>query len=177
MGQESSGWSSEEGDFTEFVQASWPGLYRTAFMLLGDRGLAEDLAQTALTKTYTSWTRIENRSAARAYAHRTLLNTAASWFRKKGWRKEYPSPELPETSDANDVGSRSEIMEALAELPPRQRAVIVLRFYEDMSVAATADVLGCSGGTVKSQTSEALSKLRTLLGDATITETLGAHRG
>lgn len=177
MGRESSGLSYDEGDFTEFVQASWPGLYRTAFMLLADRGLAEDLAQTALTKTYTAWTRIENRSAARAYAHRTLLNTAASWFRKKGWRKEYPTAELPDTSDASDVGTRSEIMEALAQLPPRQRAVVVLRFYEDMSVAETADVLGCSGGTVKSQTSEALSKLRTLLGDVTISETLGADRG
>jgi RNA polymerase sigma-70 factor (sigma-E family) len=177
MGRESSGWSHEEGAFTEFVQASWPGLYRTAFMLLGDHGLAEDLAQAALTKTYTAWTRIENPSAARAYAHRTLLNTAASWFRKKGWRKEHPTAELPATSDASDVGTRSEIMEALAQLPPRQRAVVVLRFYEDMSVAATADVLGCSEGTVKSQTFEAFAKLRGLLGDATITETLGAHRG
>lgn len=180
MGRGSSGLLPDVGDFTEFVQASWPGLYRTAFMLLGDRGLAEDLAQTALTKTYAAWTRIEDRSAARAYAHRTLVNTAASWFRRKGWRKEYPTAELPDSSGpsgARDVGARSEMMDALSRLPPRQRAVVVLRFYEDLSVAETADALGCSVGTVKSQTFEAFSKLRTLLGDATLFETPGAHRG
>lgn len=105
---------SHDGDFTEFVQASWPGLYRTAYLLVGDRGLAEDLAQTALAKTYAAWSRIDHRSAAPAYATRTLINTASSWFRK-----------------------------------PRQRAVVVLRFYEDLSVAETAEALGCSAGTVK----------------------------
>ena len=166
-----------EDDFAEFVQVAWPGLFRSAYLLLGDRGLAEDLAQTALTKTYVAWARIEDPSSARAYAHRTLINTASSWFRRRSWRNERPSDELPEVSDARHPGARAEIMEALATLPPRQRAVVVLRYYEDLSVAETADALGCSTGTVKSQTFEAFAKLRTQLGDAAVPETLGAHRG
>jgi RNA polymerase sigma-70 factor (sigma-E family) len=177
MTRASSGPTNYDGDFTEFVQASWAGLYRTAFMLLGDRGLAEDLAQTALTKTYAAWTRIDDRSAARAYAQRTLINTAASWFRRKGWRNERPTVVLPEASEARDPGARSEMMDALAQLPPRQRAVVVLRYYEDLSVAETANALGCSTGTVKSQTFEAFTKLRILLGDAAISDTLETNHG
>ena len=168
--------ASHDGEFTEFVQASWPGLYRTAFLLLGDRGLAEDLAQTALTKTYAAWSRIEERSATPAYARRVLVNTAASWFRRKGWRNELPTSDLPERIHAPDPSTRPAVIDALGQLPPRQRAVVVLRFYEDLSVAETADALGCSPGTVKSQTFEAFAKLRVLLGDAVIPQTLGAHR-
>jgi RNA polymerase sigma-70 factor (sigma-E family) len=164
-----------DGDFTEFVHASWPGLYRTAYLLVGDRELAEDLAQTALAKTYAAWARIDDRSAAPAYARRTLVNTASSWFRKKGWRNELPSDELPELGHATDPSTRPAVLEALRRLPSRQRAVVVLRYYEDLSVAETADALGCSTGTVKSQTFEAFAKLRVLLGDAVIPETLGAH--
>lgn len=141
-----------DGDFTEFVHASWPGLYRTAFLLVGDRELAEDLAQTALAKTYAAWARIDDRCAAPAYARRTLVNTAASRFRKKGCRNELPSDELPELGHATDPSTRPAVLEALRRLPPRQRAVVVLRYYEDLSVAETADALGCSTGTVKSQT-------------------------
>lgn len=177
MPRGSPGSSHDDGDFTEFVQAAWPGLYRTAYLLLGDHGLAEDLAQTALTKTYGAWSRVEDRSAARAYAHKTLVNTAASWFRRKGWRNEHPTADLPDRAQASDPGARSEVMEALAQLPPRQRAVVVLRFYEDLSVAETADVLGCSTGTVKSQTFVAFAKLRPLLGDLTLTDSRGAHHG
>ncbi|SED24795.1 RNA polymerase sigma-70 factor, sigma-E family [Nocardioides exalbidus] len=166
-----------DDDFAEFVHVAWPGLYRSAYLLLGDRGLAEDLAQTALTKTYVAWARIEDPGAARAYAQRTLINTASSWFRRRSWRSERPSDDLPEASDGRHPGARVEVMEALASLPPRQRAVVVLRYYEDLSVAETADALGCSAGTVKSQTFEAFAKLRTLLGDAAVPETLGAHRG
>ncbi|QIK77062.1 SigE family RNA polymerase sigma factor [Nocardioides piscis] len=168
--------STHDGDFTEFVQASWPGLYRTAYLLLGDRGLAEDLAQTALVKTYAAWSRIDDRAAAPAYARRTLVNTASSWFRKKGWRNELPTTSLPESSYASDPSTRPAVIDALRELPPRQRAVVVLRYYDDLSVAETAEVLGCSTGTVKSQTFQAFAKLRVLLGDAVIPETLGAHR-
>lgn len=168
--------SARDGDFTEFVHASWPGLYRTAYLLLGDRGLAEDLAQTALAKTYAAWSRIDEPSAAPAYARRTLINTASSWFRKKGWRNELPTMTMPDTAVISDPSTRPAVIDALRELPPRQRAVVVLRFYEDLSVNETADALGCSTGTVKSQTFEAFAKLRVLLGDAVIPETLGAHR-
>lgn len=104
MGRESSDWSSEDGDFTEFVQASWPGLYRTAFMLLGDRGLAEDLAQTALTKTYTAWTRIENRSSARAYAHRTLLNTGHRGSARRAGGRRIPPPNFRRSRTPRTLG-------------------------------------------------------------------------
>ncbi|KRF36510.1 SigE family RNA polymerase sigma factor [Nocardioides sp. Soil805] len=167
---------THDGDFTEFVQASWPGLYRTAFLLVGDRQLAEDLAQTALAKTYAAWSRIEDRAAAPAYARRTLVNTASSWFRTKGWRNELPTDDLPDASYTRDPSTRPAVVDALGQLPPRQRAVVVLRYYEDLSVAETADALGCSTGTVKSQTFEAFAKLRVLLGDAVIPATLGAHR-
>ncbi len=165
-----------DADFTEFVQASWPGLYRTAFLLVGDRQLAEDLAQTALAKTYAAWSRIQDRAAAPAYARRTLVNTASSWFRTKGWRNELPTDDLPEAAYTKDPSTRPAVIDALGRLPPRQRAVVVLRYYEDLSVAETADALGCSTGTVKSQTFEAFAKLRVLLGDAVIPATLGAHR-
>ena len=172
--------SPGDADFTDFVHASWAGLYRTAMLLVGDRELAEDLTQTALAKTYAAWPRIDHRAAAPAYARRTLVNTAASWFRKKGWRNELPTEQVPElagteVTEARDPSTRVAVMDALAQLPPRQRAVVVLRYYEDLSVEETADALGCSSGTVKSQTFEAFAKLRVLLGDAVIPETLGAH--
>ena len=112
--------------------------------------------------------------AAPGYARTVLVNTAASWFRKKSWRNERPSAALPEDGYDHDHTDRPTIIEALAGLAPRQRAVIVLRFYEDLSVAQTANALGCSEGTVKSQTSDALAKLRTTLGDAVAPHTLGA---
>ncbi|QIX27768.1 SigE family RNA polymerase sigma factor [Nocardioides sp. JQ2195] len=168
--------AAHDGDFTEFVAATWPGLYRTGYLLLGDHDLAEDLAQTALVKTYVAWPRIDARAAAPAYARRVLVNTASSWFRRKGWRNELPTETIPESAYASDPSTRPAVMDALEQLPPRQRAVVVLRFYEDLSVAETAEALGCSTGTVKSQTFEAFAKLRVLLGEAVIPETLGAPR-
>src|SRR4051794_17897556 len=150
--------------FTELVAASWPALYRTAYLLLGDRGLAEDLVQTALAKTYASWGKVRDVEAARGYARTTLVNTAASWFRKTEPRDDrYAADRL-----AGDPADRPMLMGALARLAPRQRAVVVLRFYEDLSVADTAAALHCSEGTVKSQTSDALTTLRGLLGDAVL---------
>ena len=113
-------------EFTELVHASWPALYRTAYLLLGDRGLAEDLVQTALAKTYASWGKVRDLSAARAYARTTLVNTAASWFRKKGWRNEQPAARVPEQTYDDDPTARPALMQALAQLPPRQRAAVVL---------------------------------------------------
>lgn len=166
-------------DFTDFVHSSWPSLYRTAYLLLGDRAEAEDLVQTALAKTYASWGRVRELEAARGYARTTLVNTASSWFRRKSWRNERPTEVLPEPSTAassgTDPADRPAVLQALALLPPRQRAVVVLRYYEDLSVAQTASALRIAEGTVKSQTSDALARLRTLLGDAVVPSTLGAH--
>lgn len=164
-----------DADFTELVQAAWPGLYRTAYLLLGEHGLAEDLVQTALAKTYASWGRVLTREAAPAYARTVLVNTAASWFRKRGWRNERPTEHLPESGYDADPAVRPTVVAALAQLPPRQRAVVVLRYYDDLGVADVATALGVSEGTVKSQTSDALRKLRTLLGDDVVPQTQGAQ--
>jgi RNA polymerase sigma-70 factor (sigma-E family) len=156
--------------FTAFVNDAWRPLYRTAYLLLGEHGAAEDLAQAALTKTYVAWGRIREPEAAFGYARSVLLNEARSLFRRSSWRRELPSDELPEQPHESDLSARPAVLDALRLLPPRQRAVVVLRYYEDLDVARTAELLGCSTGTVKSQTSDALSKLRRLLGDAVLPE-------
>lgn len=167
-----------DGEFTEFAHASWASLYRTAYLLLGDPADAEDLVQTALAKTYAAWPQVRDVDAAPGYARTVLVNTASSWFRRRSWRNERPTESLPDRAHPagyeHDPSDRPALMSALAVLPPRQRAVIVLRFYEDLSVAQAAAALGCSEGTVKSQTSDALARLRTLLGDAVVPHTLGA---
>ncbi len=160
--------------FTELVHAVWPSLYRTAYLMLGDAAEAEDLVQTALAKTYASWGRVRDIDAAPGYARTTLVNTASSWFRRRSWRNERPTEVLPDGAApaGPDETDRPTLVAALAQLPPRQRAVVVLRYYDDLDVNATAAALGCSTGTVKSQTSDALAKLRTLLGDAVVSQTL-----
>lgn len=113
-----------DAEFTEFVHAVWPRLYRTAWLILGDTGLAEDLVQTALTKTYVAWPRIKDRQAAPAYARRTLVTTSAGWFRKRSWQ-ERPTAQLPETAVSSDPSVRPAVIDALRTLAPRQRAVVV----------------------------------------------------
>lgn len=165
-----------DADFTELVQACWPGLFRTAYLLVGDHGLAEDLTQSALAKTYASWSKVRTLEAAPAYARTVLVNTAASWFRKRGWRNERPTERLPESGYDADLSARPTVVAALAQLPPRQRAVVVLRYYDDLGVADVAAALGISEGTVKSQTSDALRKLRTLLGAGVVPTSEGVSR-
>ena len=161
-------------EFTDLVHAVWPGLYRTAYLMLGDHQLAEDLTQTALAKTYASWPKVREPAAAPAFARVVLANTAASWFRRRSWRNERPTSDLPDVSGQNDPSDRPAVVNALRQLPPRQRAVIVLRYYDDLSVRDVAEALRCSEGTVKSQTSLALTRLRSLLGETVVPETLGA---
>jgi len=168
-----------DDEFTDLVHACWPSLYRTAYLMLGDRAEAEDLVQTALAKTYASWGRVREIGAAPGYARTTMVNTAASWFRRKGWRKEHPTEVLPEPGGAAspeqvDPTHRPALMAALATLPPGQRAVVVLRYYDDLTVRDTATALGISEGTVKSQTSDALTRLRDLLGEGVVPTTPGA---
>jgi RNA polymerase sigma-70 factor (sigma-E family) len=152
--------SMREQAFNAFVGARSTPLLRTAFLLTRDRGLAEDLLQTALTKAWFSWGRIEGQPEA--YVRRILVNTYATWWRRK-WNGEEATGELPESRErptSSQVDDRTDLWEALGRLPRRQRAVVVLRFYEDLTEAQTADLLQCSVGTVKSQTSKALAKLR-----------------
>ncbi|HET9423478.1 MAG TPA: SigE family RNA polymerase sigma factor [Nocardioides sp.] len=163
-----------DGEFTEFAHASWASLYRTAYLMLGDAAEAEDLVQTALAKTYAAWPKVRDVNAAPGYARTVLVNTASSWFRKRSWRNERPTEVLPDLVDEQDPSDRPALMSALAVLAPRQRAVVVLRYYEDLSVAQVASALDVSEGTVKSQTSDALARLRTLLGDSVVPHTMGA---
>jgi len=166
-----------DSEFTELVQAAWPGLYRTAYLLLGEHHLAEDLVQTSLAKTYASWGKVREPAAAAGYARVVLANTASSWFRRRSWRNERPAAELPEPRAASSEPSdRPAVVEALRGLPPRQRAVVVLRYYADLSVREVAHALGISEGTVKSQTSHALSTLRVRLGDDVVPMNEGARR-
>ncbi|MDN5856428.1 MAG: SigE family RNA polymerase sigma factor [Actinomycetia bacterium] len=146
--------------FEGFVAARSDHLLRTAYLLTRDHQLAEDLLQTALAKAWGARSRID--TDHEAYVRRILVNTYASWWRRK-WNGERPSEVLPEPGGPNPtdaVSDRFDIWEAIGRLPKRQRATLVLRFYEDLSEAETADALGCSAGTVKSQTSKALAKLR-----------------
>lgn len=145
-------------DFDDFVAARSQALLRTAYLLTRDHGLAEDLLQTSLSKAWFSWDRVD--TSPEAYVRKILVNTYASWWRRK-WNGERPTDELPEHSTADSSAEvRHDLSAAVARLPKRQRAVVVLRFFEDLSEAETADLLGCSRGTVKSQLSKALAKLR-----------------
>ena len=147
--------------FEAFVAARSPQLLRTAYLLTRDRGLAEDLVQTALAKAWFAWGRIDG--APDAYVRRIIVNTYSSWWRRK-WNGEVATDELPEPARGDgrtaQVDERTDLWGALGRLPKRQRAVVVLRFFEDLSEADTADLLQCSVGTVKSQASKALAKLR-----------------
>jgi len=165
-----------DGEFAELVEAAWPGLYRTAYLMLGDHQLAEDLVQATLTKTYASWAQVREPAAAVGYARIVLARTAASWFRRRSWRNEHPTEAVPDEAHTGaDPTDRPALMAALGKLPPRQRAVVVLRYYDDLSVREVAQALGCSEGTVKSQTHHAMAQLRLLLGDAVIPAELGSH--
>ncbi len=144
--------------FEAFVAARSAALLRTAYLLTRDHALAEDLLQTALTKAYLAWRRIEG--DPEPYVRRIVVNTYASWWRRK-WNGERPTDELPETGVADQrLGESGDLWEALGRLPRRQRAVVVLRYFEDLTEAQTADLLGIAVGTVKSQTSKALASLR-----------------
>jgi RNA polymerase sigma-70 factor (sigma-E family) len=152
--------SMSEEAFNAFVAARSTALLRTAFLLTRDRGLAEDLLQTALAKAWFAWGRIDGQPEA--YVRRIVVNTYATWWRRK-WHCEEATGELPESREphaSSHVEDRADLWDALGRLPRRQRAVVVLRFYEDLTEAQTADLLQCSVGTVKSQTSKALAKLR-----------------
>jgi RNA polymerase sigma-70 factor (sigma-E family) len=151
-------------EFTEFAAAEMVRLRRTAYLLCGDWHTAEDLTQIALTRTLLAWRRISLRKNAHAYAHRTLVNAYLGQRRtmKSG---EIPVGCLPEPVGPSDTTElRVVLMGALATLPPQARAVVVLRYWEDMSVEQVADILRLSSGTVKSQSARSLKKLRDSLG-------------
>ncbi|MFD9389732.1 SigE family RNA polymerase sigma factor [Streptomyces sp. NPDC060000] len=150
--------------FASYVSARQPALLRTARSLTANPSDAEDLLQTALTKTYVAWERIEDRRALDGYVRRALLNTRTSQWRKRKV-DEFVCDELPEPAAAADDPAERQALHdamwrAIMKLPVRQRAMVVLRYYEDLSEVQTAEVLGVSVGTVKSAVSRALGKLR-----------------
>ena len=126
-----------DAEFRAFVAARQAALLRTAYLLTGDRGTAEDLLQTALTKTYLAWGRIRDKNAAEAYARAALVTTSTSWWRRR-WHGERPTEQLPERAAGGDpvasFDDRDAMWTAIGRLPARQRAVIVLRYYEDLSL-------------------------------------------
>ncbi|MEO8695590.1 MAG: SigE family RNA polymerase sigma factor [Acidimicrobiales bacterium] len=154
--------------FDAFVRESSAALARLAFLLTGDRQLGEDLLQTALSKVLPHWHRVVATGDPTPYVRTVMVRTAIGWRRRR-WNGETPAQDLPEPTAAADFSSaldtRERLRVALTTLPARQRAVVVLRFYEDRSEAEVADLLGCSVGTVKSQAAKALAKLRARLDD------------
>jgi RNA polymerase sigma-70 factor (sigma-E family) len=158
-----------DAEFLDFAEASRTRLRRTAYLMCGDWDRASDITQEALIRLYVVWPRIEKGAGLAAYARRVVVTVAIDMGRKRS-SGELPDadPDVPGTSDPTaGIADRITIIQALAALPPRQRACVVLRYYEDLSVADVARVLGCREGTVKSQTARGLDTLRTALGGLT----------
>ncbi|MER6950038.1 SigE family RNA polymerase sigma factor [Nonomuraea sp. NPDC000554] len=152
--------------FREFVRGRQQALMRTAYLLTGDAPQAEDLLQTVLMRTARHWRRLAANGDPEAYVRKALINEHVSWYRRRRGRVETPTAHPPESGRGRDTGDESlhrlALRDALLRLTRRQRAVLVLRFYEDRSIEETAYLLGCSPGTVKSQTNHALGWLRVL---------------
>lgn len=153
----------DDADFREFVMSRGRALLRSAYLLTGNLADAEDLVQSALAKTYQAWDRIEDRKALDGYVRRAMVNTQISWWRRRRL-EEYPTDDIPDLPVADTSGNselHDTLQRAIDRLPQRMRAAVVLRFFEDMTEAEVADVLGVSQGTVKSTVSRAVAKLRT----------------
>jgi len=161
--------------FAEFVSLRYPSLARSAYLLVGDRGSAEDLVQAALFSTFAAWGRLHAVEAAEAYTRTTMVRLAGRWSRRR-WRGEIPHAQITWPQGSADPSSEADaavdVLVALNRLPLSQRAVLVLRYFDDLSEAETAKVLGCSVGTVKSRASRGLATLRAagLLGPSVMTE-------
>jgi RNA polymerase sigma-70 factor (sigma-E family) len=160
----------DDPGFRDYVTDRSPALLRTAYLLTGNQADAEDLLQAALTKTFRAWRGIQDRGALDGYVRRAMVNTNISWWRQRRV-KEYPTEDIPDqpvADHATDSEVHDSLSRALRRLPDRMRAAVVLRYYEDMSEAEIAGVLGISLGTVKSTVSRAVARLRIdaeLIGD------------
>jgi RNA polymerase sigma-70 factor (sigma-E family) len=153
--------------FEEYAVASWSMLYRSAYLLAGNHADAEDLAQQTLIKAHGAWAKVSASDSANAYVRRILTNTFLSSRRPRGRRLELLTDEIPDWGGAGMQGTSDEQLELwpyVKQLPPRQRAVIVLRYFEDLSEGEIAETLGCSRGTVKSTAHRALKSLKAALG-------------
>lgn len=157
--------ADRDGEYVEFVGASSAALRRTAYLVCGDWHRADDVVQDALYKLYLVWAKLDTRTPF-AYARRIVVNAALD-TRRRPWRRETPTDRVPERDWAEDHtgvhAEQDELRRALAELAPRQRACVVLRYYEDLSIEQTAEILNCSQGTVKSQAARGLETLRLVI--------------
>lgn len=168
----------EEDEFAEYAAARQHHLLRTAFLLCGDPVSAQDLAQEALANLCRAWPRARHADSIDAYARRTLINAYLRHRRRLGRDREAQRALIGEarTQDSTEQSEqRLALLAALDRLGKRSRAVLVLRYWEDLSVQQTADLLDCSAGTVKSQTSRALARLRDLLGPQWLGSTALTH--
>ncbi|MEY7974232.1 SigE family RNA polymerase sigma factor [Saccharomonospora xinjiangensis] len=166
----------DDEEFAEYFAAKRDSVRRTAYLLCGDWHRADDLAQTAFVSLHRKWRKIRDRRAVDAYLRRTLARAAIDESRRP-WRREEHTDEVPQPRVADDgdalaerVSARADLLAGLARVPSKQRAVLVLRYFEGLDVASVARALGCSEGNVKSQTARGLAKLRTALG-----EEVGTH--
>ncbi len=162
----------DEREFAEYFTARRDAVRRTAYLICGDWHRADDLAQTAFVALHRRWRKVRDKEALDAYVRRSLVRASIDESRRP-WRRERSAEALPEVADngAKDtvgdaVATRSALVDGLQQVPPRQRAVLVLRFLEGQSVADVAATLKCTEGTVKSQTARGLDALRDALGDA-----------
>ncbi|MEV4311746.1 SigE family RNA polymerase sigma factor [Actinocrispum sp. NPDC049592] len=159
----------DEQEFAEYFEARLDAVRRTAFLLCGDWHRADDLAQTAFVALHRRWRKVRDRGALDAYVRRTVVRAMIDESRRP-WRRERYVEEMPEPPQSgaevgDTVATRTALVDGLKRVPPRQRAVLVLRFLEGLDVSATAEALKCSEGTVKSQTARGLAALREALGD------------
>ncbi len=166
--------SARDADFSAWMAARQPSLHRTAYLLAGDHHTADDLVAATLAKVYLAWERVERRESVDGYARRVLVNEHNSLWRRPWKKREVTRDTIPEragVSDQYDEGQGAALWNLVQELPRKQRAVIVLRYYEELSEAEIADALGISTGTVKSQASRAMATLRTLAADSGVHHT------
>jgi RNA polymerase sigma-70 factor (sigma-E family) len=155
--------TEREADFTAYVRARQRSFARFAYLLTGDPHSAEDLVQSALAKVYGHWDRVSAVESPDAYVRKVMVNEHTSWWRRQWRHRERTDSDLIRVIDpvaAPDVAHDEDLWVHVRSLAPQQRAAVVLRFYEDLSEAQTAEVLGCSVGTVKSHTSRAITSLR-----------------
>ena len=162
----------DEKEFGDLVAGRSHALRRTAYLMCGDWHQAEDLVQTTFIKLYTAWHKVNRQDGLDAYLRKTLLNACIDEKRRGWWRREWPTSSPPEVADrpAFPSGDRDLLVRGLRRISAGQRAVLVLRYWEDLNVEETARVLGCSTGTVKSQTARGLAALRAVVRDLAPTD-------
>jgi RNA polymerase sigma-70 factor (sigma-E family) len=150
--------------FEEYAAVRGPALVRFAFLLLHDQHLAQDLAQEGLARAHRNWSRVQSADNPDAFVRRIMLNQLLSWRRRRSWT-ERPTDRPPDApaEPTYESGDRDEMWVLLGQLPPRQRAVLVLRFYEDLTDDEIANILNCAPATVRSHASKALARLRCLV--------------